>query len=96
MLLAVAMWTLAQQQADAARDLLVLYLYSSADSQYATNLNYFVKEAIEKDTRTDFYVLVPKKVKQVPTSSVVVMLTRPARSSSRAGAASPCLILPPA
>jgi hypothetical protein len=75
-LLAVALLTIAQQQAAASKDILVLYLYSSADSQYRTNLNYFVKEAMEKDTRSEYYVLVPKKVKQVPTSSTVSCTVR--------------------
>ena len=49
------------------RDILVLYLYSSGDPQYLSNLQYFTQHAIANDTRSELFVLVPQSISEVST-----------------------------
>jgi hypothetical protein len=69
-----------------SKDVLVLYLYSSSDPQYRVNLDYFIKEGMEKDSRSDFFVLVPKKIKEVcARARRGPPAARPARCQARRG-----------
>jgi hypothetical protein len=50
------------------RDILVLYLYSSGDPQYLSNLQFFTKHAIADDPRSELFVLVPQAISPVSTT----------------------------
>jgi hypothetical protein len=41
-----------------ARDILVLYVFAYTDPEYYANLAYFVAEAIQGDTRAQYYIAV--------------------------------------
>jgi hypothetical protein len=79
-----------------SKDILVLYLYSSSDPQYNLNLDYFIKEGMTKDTRSDFYVLVPKKVKEVRATAHQLPALAPSRPARRQSAPRPRRLAPPA
>jgi hypothetical protein len=52
------------------RDILVLYVFAYTDPEYYRNLAYFVAEAIQGDTRAQYYIAVqkvqPVEVRQAP------------------------------
>lgn len=50
------------------REILVLYLFSGSDPEYMSNLRFFVREAVQRDNRSEYLILVHKeefKVRQL-------------------------------